>query len=123
MKSNTNKLRAEIVRLIAAECENVYYLNFPKPAKYPYTVFELREIAVNDGQTSYSLEIDVVSNDTKEVINIADSIQDVFDHREAMTNDFFFHSYRARRYAMVEDDKNIQRIHLSMDLFFYSKEE
>lgn len=127
MKSNTNLLRKELTSVLSAALEGVtsriYYLNFPKPATYPYAVFELRELSSVDGRTSYTLEVDLVSQDIKVTNNMADAAQDALDHDAVLTSKLFFHAYRARRYAVVEEDKNIQRIHLQMDLYYYSKEE
>lgn len=127
MKTDTNKLRkeirAEMVAALNGVTDRIYYLNFPKPATYPYVVFELREMLVADGRTSYTLEVDVVSKDNATTISMADKVADAIDHCAVMTNDLFFHSYRSRRYAVVEEDKNIQRVHLQMDLFYYTKEE
>lgn len=127
MKTDTNKLRKKLKEIMAGALtgvtDKVYYLNFPKPASYPYVVFELREMLVVDGRTSYQLEIDVVSKDSQTTISMADKLGDALDHDAVTTTDFFFHSYRARRYAIVEEDKNIQRVHMQMDLFYYTKED
>lgn len=127
MKTNTNKLRKELKSILTnaltGVTDKIYYLDFPKPPAYPYVVFELREVLVVDGRTSYQLEIDVVSKDAQTTISMADKVGDTLDHDAVMTNDLFFHAYRMRRYAVVEEDKNIQRVHLQMDLFYYTKED
>lgn len=127
MKINTNELRKEIAAVMASALTGVtnriYYLNFPKPATYPYAVFELREVSSVDGRTSYTLEADLVSQDVKTTNSMADAVSDALDHGVVTTTKLFFHAYRSRRYAVVEEDKNIQRVHLQMDLFYYTKEE
>ncbi len=127
MKSNTNLLRKELASVLfsalTGTTDRIYYLNFPKPATYPYAVFELRELSSVDGRTSYTLEVDLVSQDIKVTNSMADAAQDALDHDAVLTDKLFFHAYRARRYAVVEEDKNIQRVHLQMDLYYYSKEE
>ncbi len=127
MKSNTNLLRKELAAILStaltSTTSGIYYLNFPKPATYPYAVFELSEVSTVDGRTSYTLEIDLVSQDIKVTNNMADTVQDTLDHDVLLTTKLFFHSYRSRRYAVVEEDKSIQRVHLQLDLYFYSKEE
>jgi len=127
MKTDTNKLRKEIKTALGTALtgttDRIYYLNFPKPATYPYVVFELREVQSVDGKTSYTLEVDAVSQSANTTISMADAITNALDHDAVMTTDLFFHSYRARRYAVVEEDKNIQRVHLQMDLYYYTKEE
>lgn len=127
MKTDTNKLRKEVKTALATALtgttDRIYYLNFPKPATYPYAVFELREVQSVDGKTSCTLEVDVVSQSASTTVSMADAVTNALDHDTVMTTDLFFHSYRARRYAVVEEDKNIQRVHLQMDLFYYTKEE
>lgn len=130
MKSNTDKLRKEIVSLISttgstALSSRVYYLNFPKPATYPYVVYDLRETQTLDGRTSFTLELDCVDHAAvpKTVNALADAIQDALDHCVVNTTDLFFHCYRSRRYPVTEDDKEIRRIHLQMELYYYTKEE
>ena len=109
----------------APEGTKIYHLNFPKPAAYPYIVYELREVSSVDGKTSYALELDCVDKDrdTKNIVDIADSIQDALDHAVLNAEKVFFHCYRARRYSVTEDDKEIRRIHLQLDLYFYTKED
>lgn len=127
MKTDTNKLRKEVRTVLASALtgttDRIYYLNFPKPATYPYVVFELREVQSVDGKTSYTLEVDAVSQSASTTVSMADAITNALDHDAVSTTDLFFHSYRARRYAVVEEDKSIQRVHLQMDLFYYTKEE
>ena len=127
MKTNTNKLRKKLKEIMTGALtgvtDKVYYLNFPKPPSYPYVVFELREMIVVDGRTTYQLEVDIVSKDAATTISMADKLGDALDHDAVTTADLFFHSYRSRRYAIVEEDKNIQRVHMQMDLFYYTKED
>lgn len=127
MKTDTNKLRKEVRAVLASaltgETDRIYYTDFPKPAAYPYVVFELNEVRESYGQTAFALEVDVVSTDVYKTVSLADKIGNAFDHDAVSTNDLFFHSYRSRRYAVVEEDKSIERVHLQMDLFYYTKEE
>lgn len=127
MKTDTNKLRKEVRSVLAAALygttDRIYYLDFPKPATYPYAVYELREVRESYGQTAYTLEVDLVSRDAYTTITMADAVGNAFDHDTVSTNDLFFHSYRSRRYAVVEEDKTIERVHLQMDLFYWTKEE
>lgn len=127
MKHDTNKLRKEVKSVLSSaltgETDRIYYLDFPKPAIYPYVVFDLREVRESYGQTAYTLEVDVVSRSEYTTISLADKIGDAFDHDTVSTSDLFFHSYRSRRYAVVEEDKAIERVHLQMDLFYWTKEE
>ena len=127
MRTDTNKLRKEVRDIMAAALtgvtDRIYYLNFPKPATYPYAVFELREVQSVDGRTNYTLEVDVVSQSASTTISMADALTNAFDHDAVNTEYLFFHSYRARRYSVLEEDKSIQRVHLQMDLFYYTKEE
>ena len=127
MKTDTNKLRKEVRTVLSSALtgttDRIYYLNGPKPATYPYVVFELREVQSVDGKTSYTLEVDAVSQSASTTVSMADAITNALDHDAVSTTDLFFHSYRARRYAVVEEDKSIQLVHLQMDLFYYTKEE
>ena len=127
MKHDTNKLRKEVKSVLASaitgETDRIYFLDFPKPATYPYVVFDLREVGESYGKTAYALEVDVVSRDEYKTVSLADKIGNAFDHDAVSTNDLFFHSYRSRRYPVVEEDKTIERVHLQMDLFYYTKEE
>lgn len=127
MKHDTNKLRKEVKSVLATALtgvtDRIYYLDFPKPATYPYAVFDLREVRESYGQTAYTLEVDLVSQSVYTTNSMADKVADTFDHDTVSTTDLFFHSYRSRRYAVVEEDKKIERVHLQMDLFYWTKEE
>jgi len=123
MKINYNDMRKEIASIIkTATSVNSYYLNRPATA-YPYIVFDLKEVACIDGQTTYNLEVDVFTKDIKTTNDHADSIEQAFDHYIGGDSKFFFHSYRARRYDVVEEDKTVKRVHIQMELYVYSKEE
>lgn len=128
MRSNTNELRKELAAVIKAAIPSgarLHHVNFPKPAVYPYAVYEVRDVSSLDGRTSSTLEIDCVdySDDAKSVNNMADAVQDALDHEPVNTSKVFFHCYSARRYAVNEEDKMIKRIHLQMDLYHYTKED
>ena len=127
MIHDNNKLRKEIKTILATALtgvtDRIYYLNFPKPVTYPYVVFELREVRESYGQTAYTLDVDLVSQSVYTSNSMADKVADTFDHDAVSTNDLFFHSYRNRRYAVVEEDKKIERVHLQMDLYYWTKEE
>lgn len=121
--SNTNELRKQIASILKRSTPNVHYLNFPKPASYPYLVFELKELGTEDGQTKCSLEVNCVAKTQSQVNSLADSVQDSFDHIVVGNNKIFFHAYRNRRDAIVEEDKTIERIRVMIDLYYYSREE
>ena len=50
-------------------------------------------------------------------------MQDAFDHNVLSTDKILIHSYNTRKYAVVEEDKTVQRVRLQVDLYLYSKEE
>ena len=122
MKTNSAQLHKAIRNLLIPSVTNVYYENIPKPATYPYAVFSTRLMGTTSGQQSYQLEIDVAAKDQKTVEDLADSIEDNFDYLSFANQYLFFHVYRATRYTVVEEDKSIERRHLTFDLYYYTRE-
>ena len=121
MKSNSKELHKAITTLLKTRVSTVSYLNIPKPISYPYAVFNLRLVGTSYGQQQYQLEIDVVTRDIASVEELADNIQDDLDYYVFKDTNVFFHAYRSSRYPVVEEDKGIERRHLTFELYFYTR--
>lgn len=121
MKSNTNELR-KAVKSIIDEFIPAYYLYASEPDKFPYATFETRELQNLDGRTQVRLEVNIFTKEATTAESVADSIQDAFDHASYENEKISFYSYRDQRLRIVEDDKTIHRIRLTIELYLYSKE-
>lgn len=123
MKTNSADLHEALYSIISALVENTAYENIPKPVTYPYAVFSTRILGHYYGQYRYQVDVDVASRDIATVETLADSIMEHLDHRTYDTTTIFFHVYHSSRYTVVEEDKGIERRHLTFELYFYSRSE
>lgn len=123
MKHNENELRKALTALLGQMCANVHYKNFPKPAVYPYFVYDCRQVGSGEsGRINYQIDIDVISKSDKTTIDLSDAVMDMFDHCTYSTEKLFFHAYNSTAQPVVEDDKGIARLRIVVELFYYSKE-
>lgn len=122
MKTNSKELHKALTAIIKQRVATVYYENIPKPVTYPYAVFSLRLLGTASGQQRYQLDVDVASRDIQESEDLSDRIQDDLDYVAVSNEKLYFHTYRSTRYAVVEEDKGIERRHLTFELYFYSRE-
>lgn len=118
----SNEMRKQIASKLTPICANTNYRDIPKPATYPYIVFDLNEVGDSYGQTRALLEINVVSKDRKDALNKADAIQKALDHVNVLTNKVFYHCYKQNRNFVDEEDKTLQRVRITFELFYYEKE-
>jgi len=122
VKTNSKELHKALTAILKARVSTVAYENIPKPVTYPYVVFSTRLIGTSSGQQRFQLEIDVASRDIETSEDLADLIQEDLDYRTFSNDKIFFHAYRSSRYPVVEEDKGIERRHMTFDLYFYTKE-
>lgn len=122
VKSNTNAIRVQVRKEIHAFCSSVNYKKRPTPIKYPYTIFEMKELGTEDGKTKCNLEVNIVSKNLAEAMDIADSIQDLFDHYSYLDDHCAFETYRLQRNQVEEEDKTIERLRLLFELNYHKRE-
>lgn len=122
MKNNTNELNKTFKNLIDAVCPAVHYYT-RKPEKYPYSVFESKQINELDGRAVSRLEIDIFSRDMFECQQMADELEKIFDHKYFLSGAVAFDSYTWQRLNIEEEDKQIYRIKLQIDYFSYKVED
>ena len=123
MKSNTNAIRKQLKAELIKIASSVNYRKRPLPIKYPYVMYELRELSTEDGKTKCNLEVNVVSKDPAEAVDLADKVQDLFDGYSFLDDHCAFEAYRQQRNIIEEEDKAIERIRLLFELNYHKREE
>lgn len=122
MRINTNELRKQIKSVIDASVPSVYY-GTKAEQTLPYAVFELEELQTIDGKTQQTLTINIFSKTSGEVESLADAVHEAFDHYRFMNSKIAFYTYRGNRIRVPEEDKNVQRIRLTVEVECYGREE
>lgn len=124
MKNNTSELKKQLSYFLKQKCDKTFFEE-AENTPYPYIVFEFQELGEESGKTKYRLEINCVDKgvSTKPVEDLADSIQDLFDHFSYENEKISFYMYRGQRNTVREEDKKIKRRRLTFELNLYSKEE
>lgn len=117
----TVKLRTLIRSKLLQRVDEAYYGVAASSAVTPYAVFELRELAVEDGLSLQELEVNVMDYglDTERAEAISDGIQADLDHFQHLDEDFEVSIYKERRQPLYEDDKQIIRRRLTFQARLY----
>lgn len=97
---------------------DVYYIEAPETATYPYAVFEVRKTVVRDGIANYNLEINVWDKykSWSRCETIADRIENALDREVIMTDTFNGRLYDGYKQHVDDPDKQIKRIQVTMDM-------
>lgn len=118
----SNEIRRQIVSRLSPICANTNFRDIPKPPAYPYIVFNIDEVSDSYGQTRALLDVNVVSKDRKVSLSMADAVQAALDHVNVITEKVFYHCYKNNKNFVDEEDKTLQRVRITFELYYYNKE-
>lgn len=124
MKNNTNELKKQLQSILKGICTSVYYEIVRENKKYPYLIYEIKQLSYEAGCSSYEIEINCVDKNesTALVDEVADQVQNLLEGYEFANDKISFYTYTASRQTVYEEDKNLKRRRLTVELRLYSKE-
>ena len=116
-------LRALFQRKLLEASDHVYFGTAPSSVEYPCIVWNLQELAYEDGLSLQELETDVMDygEDTAPAESIADDLQQRLDHFQALDETFEVSVYRERRQPLQENDKLVIRRRLTFQVRLYER--
>lgn len=116
-------LRALFQRKLLEASAHVYFGTAPSSVEYPCIVWNLQELAYEDGLSLQELETDVMDygEDTAPAEAIADDLQKHLDHFQTLTDAFEVSVYRERRQPLQENDKLVIRRRLTFQVRLYER--
>lgn len=106
------KVRDTITKLLEdAVGKNVYYMDAPEDANYPYYVFEIRRLTETGGIQQCILEVNAWdSHRTYSRIEVGlDKIENRLHKNKEINADHTLSTYKGDRQRVLDDDKNIKR--------------
>lgn len=117
----TRKIRKAVRTKLLERVKEVYYSHAPADRKNIFAVFNLEEVSVNDGCTVMNLlvELSDYGTDDTTIEDMADAIQEDFDHYHYIDESLEFMSYLDSRKPITEDDKLIMRRRIEFELRVY----
>lgn len=120
MAINTELLKIHMTSEIKTICSNVSYGEYDPDMSMPYAVFNIDDVNVEDREDK-QLEINVYSDDVKEIESIADGIANKFKHYKYINDNFLVFTKVNTRNSMNDDKSVIKRRRLLIDLYFYDR--
>lgn len=116
-------LRALFQRKLQEASAHVYFGTAPSSVEYPCIVWNLQELAYEDGLRLQELEADVMDygEDTAPAESIADDLQQRLDHFQTLEETFEVSVYRERRQPLQENDKLVIRRRLTFQVRLYER--
>ena len=116
-------LRALFQRKLQEASAHVYFGTAPSSVEYPCIVWNLQELAYEDGLSLQELEADVMDygEDTAPAESIADDLQQRLDHFQTLEETFEVSVYRERRQPLQENDKLVIRRRLTFQVRLYER--
>lgn len=116
--SKTISLREAITARLKTACPRVRYGQAGKDTVRPYLVYTLDTISTDDDMSVLELEVNIVDygTDTAQCEDIADKIETLFDKWYFLDDQMQFATYLDRRQAAEEEDRNIIRRRLLIEI-------
>lgn len=118
-----NDVRALFQRKLLESCAHVYFGSAPSSVEHPCIVWNLQELAYEDGLSLQELEADVMDygENTAPAEAIADDLQHRMDHFQSLEETFEVTVYRERRQPLQENDKLVIRRRLTFQVRLYER--
>lgn len=121
----TADLRKLVVTLLNQTTGKTYYMIAPDDAEFPYKVFTLTSIDLNDmSRDDYIVEVDVwdYSVDPKTVDEICDNIDSLLNGKNAPEDTILPTFFRSSRGVIEDEDKNIKHVRMNFNVQMYENE-
>lgn len=112
------KLEKELEKVIGA-----YYEEAPKEIEYPYAVFSLKRISVEDHRQSYILEINVWDRNRyySRAEEMMDSLEKKLDKSIDLNDILMAYFYGGARQNIPDKDKEIKHIREQFEMYVYER--
>lgn len=100
-----------------------YYSEAPENATYPYAVFDISILSKEDNRNNCTLEINVWDKNRyySRAENMADDISKLLDGSIKLSDELLFYCYDGSRDHVLDEDKQIKRIRMQFELYFYER--
>jgi hypothetical protein len=120
MVINTDLLKKHMKPEIVSICSNVSYGEYDPDMSMPYAVFTIDDIDVGEREDK-QLEVNIYSDDIKELEIIADSIANKFKNYKYINDSFLIFTNVNSRNSMDDDKSIIKRRRILIDIYFYDR--
>ncbi|MBQ0112229.1 MAG: hypothetical protein KBT03_03775 [Bacteroidales bacterium] len=112
------KLKDELELYLGA-----YYSEAPVDATYPYNVFDIEVTSKNDNKYNAILEVNVWDKNKyySRAEAEADKIEHLLDGAISLSDDVLFYCFDGSRQHVLDEDKQIKRIRMQFELYFYER--
>jgi len=120
----SNNLRKQVKTMLdSLQLAPVFYNIADTDAMFPHIVFNLSGVNHNDiNRNDYDLQIDVYGKKQEDVLDIADTIEDLFRTNNAPTDDILPSYYLEARTQIEDTDKDIRRELIRFNVQLYDIE-
>lgn len=125
--SKTTELVKELLITLKTVVTKSYYIQAPRDddkPPYPYLTFELSVLDNADAKTLYSLEINILGyglQNNSQIDGYADTVEAALDFKHFSNNKIQFSTYVNSRDTIREEDKNIIRRRLTLEVHLHAK--
>lgn len=100
-----------------------YYSEAPVSANYPYAVFDITLNSKDDERNACTLEVNVWDKNQyySRAEKMADDITRLLDGSIKLSDEVLFYCYTGSRDHVLDEDKQIKRIRMQFELYFYER--
>lgn len=116
-------LRAVLTGRLRTCCPRVWYGQAKEKDQRPYLVYTVEQLSHSDNQRLMELEVNVVDygDDTAPAEEISDAVEEAFDAWHYLDENLQISAYNDRRQTVEEEDRNIIRRRLLLELHVYER--
>jgi len=118
----TNELRKTIKTMLSVVCPRVYYAQAEDNALFSHIVFNLSSVDLGDiNRGDYALDVDIWTKSQAEAEDMADSICDLFNAKNAPQVDNLPTFYLETRLDITDEDKSIKHKQVRLTIQNYER--
>lgn len=127
--SRTNDLRQLVQSMLKASdfmkkygIKEVYHKKADDEKMYPHIVYTIKSINLEDSsRKDYIITVDIYTKDEKEVNNIADDVEDMFNNINSPNDTILPTFFLSGRNGVPDEDKNIQHEVVKIQIQLYER--
>lgn len=122
--SKTKELRKIITAQLREVPGGTYHRQAPNNAPFPHKVFNLSSASFTDARDDLILDVDIWDHslDPKEVEDIADQVEELFDGANLPAPPLYPTFFRDARFTLDDPDKHLQHIQLRFLVQVYKED-
>lgn len=116
-------LRTALHQLLKQYHSQVYFMQAPDTATFPYVVYDLPNSFTDEQQEIFNLDIDIWdhSTDTKALETLTNQLWKGLDGHRHIDSKLQFSLYRENRLTLTDDDSSIKRRKLIFQLRYFDR--